>query len=121
MPVLNGPHETVNAGYFQLNWEGEGERFELQEQGGETQAGTRTLYTGPDTASAISGRADGSYRFRVRQINAQGQALSPWSQALTVDVVHHSLAKAFGFFLLGFLVFISTVAIVLAGTRHVSR
>lgn len=120
-PELSADTTVATAGYFGLSWRPAGEaggapaRFELQEAPDPAFAAPRTLYAGPDRATALSGRPDGTYYYRVR---ADG---GPWSPAVAVEVAHHSLARAGLFFALGAAVFVATVMLILRGDARERR
>ena len=108
-PPLQTDSARPNAGYYVLDWgKSEVGTFELRER---SAAGDeRILYRGADTARLISGRSDGEYRYQVRRI---GEAA--WSEPVVVEVEHHPLGRALGFFLVGALVFVSTIVLVVRG------
>lgn len=111
-PPLSADAVRSRAGYFVLDWhDSPGGRFELRERQGSAPA--RLLYSGPDTARLISGRANGNYRYQVRRVGE-----TDWSAPLRVTVEHHSLSRALGFFLIGALVFIATLVLVVRGARN---
>lgn len=91
---------------------GEKPIFELQQATQADFGDADTLYQGPDKASVISGLPNNTYYYRVRFANEPN-----WSEAISVEVKHHSLARAFGFFGLGIVMFIITVIVLLKGTR----
>lgn len=72
---------------------------------------SKTLYQGPDTATLVSGRKNGTYYYRVRSEKPG----SDWSNAVEVKVAHHPLSRAFMFFSLGALVFVATLTMVVRG------
>lgn len=76
-----------------------------------------TLYEGSDSASVVTGLADGDYRFRGRLLRADGEA-SPWSPVVTVRVRHHPLGRALAIFAIGAVVFLGTAWLILAGARR---
>jgi hypothetical protein len=110
-PVLETSAETATAGYFVLDWKSSSEGiFELRERASD--GAERTLYRGPDTARLISGKPDGVYHYEVRRVDE-----SEWSEPTEVTVAHHPLSRALGFFLIGTLVFVATLAVVVRGKR----
>lgn len=116
-PVVSASPERATGGFFRLAWEGPGQaRFEVQEASDEAFDDPRTLYTGRDTASVISGRADGEFFYRVRALGDDGHG--PWSEPVRVAVAHHSLARAMQFFFMGALVFAVLVAVIIKGARE---
>lgn len=120
-PELSADTAVATAGYFDLSWHAVGAvgdgpvRFELQEARSPAFAAPRTLYAGPDRATALSGRADGTYYYRVR---ADG---GPWSPVVAVEVAHHSLVRAGLFFALGAAVFAATAGLILRGDARARR
>lgn len=106
------------AGYFQLTWSDptpapdSGDQFELQQATQADFSDAVTRYQGSDQATVISGLADQTYYYRVRHSN-----LDDWSNGVTVQVKHHSLARAFSFFGLGLVMFIVTLTVLLKGAH----
>jgi len=123
--TLSSDTELSTAGYFRLNWSidhselqnsaAEKPDFELQQATQPDFADAFTLYQGPDQATVISGLANNIYYYRVRVADNP-----TWSDKLRVEVKHHSLTRAFGFFGLGIVMFIVTVIVLLKGTRLTS-
>ena len=118
-PSLTGDTEIATAGFFGLSWRlprdvsADAASFELQEAASASFGDPRVPYIGPDLATTFTGRSDGTYHFRIREVTAEGQ--SPWSEVVTVQVQHHPLQRAVIFFALGALVFLATLALVLRG------
>ena len=114
---LNASTSLANAGFYTLSWQGQnqdsGHRYELQESSTADFLNPRLIYSGPDTATVISGKANGVRFYRVRSVD-EGTA-EPWSDVVQVTVMHHSLAKAFMFLLTGLVVFIATLILVVRG------
>ena len=109
-PTLSVDNETATAGFFRLNWELDATAFELQESLSPDFVNAATLYSGPDRATVISGKPDGAWHYRVRaQTNGRP---GPWSDPVSVTVAHHSLARAFTFLTLGFIIFGATVLMI---------
>lgn len=90
-----------------------GESVRLERSPDATFHDVTTLYQGRDTASTITGLPDGRYFFR-----ASGNG---WQETVAVDVEHHSLTRAFVFFILGAVVFLSTAALVVVGSMRGNR
>jgi hypothetical protein len=61
----------------------------------------------------ITGLPDGFYHFRARLADGT------FGEPLMIEVAHHSLVKAFSFFFVGLALFITLVATILLGNRHV--
>ena len=114
-PSLTTDVEIATAGFYRLTWDASAENvsFELQEAATASFDDPRVAYTGPDLATTFTGRSDGTYYFRIREVIADGH--SPWSEVVTVQVQHHPLQRAVIFFALGALVFLATLALVLRG------
>jgi hypothetical protein len=111
---LSASPARSTTGTFSLSWEGtEGARYEVIEQ--REEGDPQIVYQGTDTASVMTGMPNGSYRYRVRALLTGGP--SPWSQPIGVTVAHHSLTRALGFFTVGLLVFLATLALIVGGER----
>jgi len=72
-----------------------------------------TRYEGPDRASVLTGLAEGTYYFRVRQVN-DGRP-GPWSEPLPVEVEFMSRARVCALLGAGFLVTAMSLAAILHG------
>lgn len=116
---LSSSTEISTTGAFQLSWATDSPNtltFELVKTrlGAESTAQTtaagdeavrsRTVYTGADTARFESGLPDGAYRYQIRALDADAHVVGA-SEPVVVNVSHHPLARALGFFALGALVF----------------
>jgi len=70
-------------------------------------------YTRDLTGQASSaGWATGHTTYRVRLADAPD-----WSDTLAIEVKHHALSRAIGFFILGALMFLATTFVLLKGAR----
>ncbi len=108
--------DNSNNGGFNLTWQlPVNTQVELQQSGLES-PDFKTIYHGSDSATVITGLPDGNYLFRARLINIDG-SLSGWSESLSIKVEHHSLMRAFSFFLIGAVVFLSTLILILTGSK----
>ncbi|WP_455219461.1 hypothetical protein [Kaarinaea lacus] len=115
-PELQTDSELATAGYYRLSWQNNiAADFVLEEATDPTFSQVTILYQGPDTATLISGRSDGTYYYRIR--NMQDDIETEWSNVTRVEVSHHPLSRAFMFFGLGAFVFIATLVIVLLGSK----
>lgn len=119
---LSETSQDTASGHVQLEWGAETTKpetllFELQRSETPTFANPVTLYQGPDTGTFLSGLPDGDYYFRLRSQTAEGNARSAWSPPLRVTVQHHAMALAMGLFVLGGVVFLSTVTVLVRGDR----
>lgn len=120
-PTLSASESVSNTGYFHLTWspaspDAATRQYELQQANDPQFSEPVTILTGPDRASVISGFADQVYFFRVRE--HQGTA---WSTPVRVEVKHHSLTRALGFFGLGAIVFALMLGVLLGGMRSEAR
>ncbi|WP_026279652.1 fibronectin type III domain-containing protein [Thioalkalivibrio sp. ALJ16] len=108
-PAFDAPPERSTDGGFTLSWEAAG-AVALEQAAGPDHGDARIIYEGHDTSTVVSGLPDGEYRFRLRASDADD-----WSDTATVRVEHHSLARAFGFFVLGGVVFLVLIVAILRG------
>lgn len=116
-PGLSSDTDVATSGFFRLAWHAApGLESELQEARSPDFDDAQRRYYGTDRARFVSGKADGRYYYRVRTFNDEHP--SPWSQAVVVEVRHHPLWRAVGFFALGALVFLATVWLVLRRPRE---
>jgi len=116
-PQLDSDTTLSTAGYFRLTWRDvPGAEYELQQAQSDNFNDARTLYHGRDQASVISGLANGHYYYRIGN-TATGQ----WSEPLEIEVKHHTLTRAFGFFTLGAVMFLATLGVLISGTRRRGR
>lgn len=113
-PRLSVDNTVVTAGFYRLSWEAGIERVELQEATEPGFDNPATTYTGPDRATVISGKPNGTWFYRIRALHDKNAG--PWSEPLTVTVAHHSLSRALLFLGLGVTVFIATVLMIVRGS-----
>lgn len=122
-PTLTADTEVATAGFFRLSWsipEADPDTgFELQEAQSAAFDHPTVVYAGPDRATTFSGRENGDYYFRVRDIRAD--RASAWSAVTRIQVQHHPLARAWLFFALGAVVFLATLALILRGPTEERR
>ncbi|MGI8739318.1 MAG: hypothetical protein ACR2KU_06645 [Gammaproteobacteria bacterium] len=112
-PTLSADTQVATAGFFTLSWHGASDaRFQESASRGFRKA--VTIYRGPDTARVMSGQEEGKYFYRVRDTSQAGA----WSNPVAVDINHHPLPRAFGFFAAGLLVFAATAAVILIGAAR---
>jgi hypothetical protein len=109
-PTLDCPAAPSDTGAYRLGWNNDqpGKIFRLEEDG-------EVLYVGPQQATTVSGRAEGSYAYRVGVL--EDNKVSSWSEPCTVVVSPPSLALALTLFGVGLLVFVATVFVVVRGHR----
>lgn len=119
VPQLESDTKISTAGYYRLQWnDDQATEFVLQESPHPSFTPVKTLYTGPDTARVISGRANGDYFYRVRVDGASNQ--DQWSDVVRVQVSHHPLWRAVMFFAIGAVVFLATLVTIIHGNRTTS-
>ncbi len=80
----------------------------------------RDLYEGSDRASFQPGLAEGEYFYRVRAIDEDGNP-GDWSRPLHVVVEYQSMRLAVSLFAVGGVVFLATLALVVAGAVRDKR
>jgi hypothetical protein len=122
-PALSSDTETAHAGYYRLSWQWPGDgtpNFELQESQDAGFSQPRTIYQGPDLASLISGRSNGTYYYRIRA-RVRGGGATAWSDPVKVVVVHQPLDRAIAFFSVGAVVFLATLGLVVGGNLANAR
>ncbi|MDH5184671.1 MAG: hypothetical protein OEX12_12375 [Gammaproteobacteria bacterium] len=116
-PLLVSDTETAAAGYYQLSWEYPSlspTLSVLEESDHEDFSVVKIIYQGSDRASVFSGKPDGDYYYRLKLISP---VHSQYSNTVRVIVKHHSLYKAWWFFLLGAVVFVTTTGLIYLGSR----
>jgi len=115
---LSSDTQVAPAGYFQLRWQGDEKlaQYRLLESDNPRFNRNKVIYQGPDLATVMSGKHNGSYYYRVAEL--QGDTPVTVSNTVMVKVAHHSLAKALGFFAIGALVFLATLLLILRGNRQ---
>jgi hypothetical protein len=114
-PRLFVNNTIATAGFFRLQWETQSKQVELQVATNPEFQNPTTAYIGPDRATVISGKPDGTLYYRVRALDTPKP--SPWSESVIVEVRHHSLPRALMFLTLGVLVFLITVTMIVLGVR----
>lgn len=95
---LSSSAAISTAGYFRLGWSSASQdeaaiHYELQQARNQQFTRAVTIYEGPDRASVVSGLADQVYFFVYARKAARNGVLP-----VRVEVKHHSLTRAFGFF-----------------------
>jgi hypothetical protein len=97
-------------GVYKLEWPSGAEGV-LEEAESPAFEAPRVVYSGADHATTLSGRPDGTWYYRLRPAGAASGALD----FVRVRVEHHSLPRALGFFFVGLIVFLATIALVVRG------
>jgi hypothetical protein len=106
---LESDTDVATAGYFQLRWTADS-RIELQESRSADFEAARVVYAGSDAARVISGKPDGDWYYRAA---TNGDFSSP----VKVTVRHHPVERAFGYFVVGLIVFLTTLLLIITGAR----
>lgn len=119
----NEPELTTREGHVALKWEGDhhGLVYEVDQARVADFSDAATLYVGPDTASFLSGLADGEYFFRVRAREVEGDTWGPWSESVALVCEHHSLTVAWTLFASGGLLFLLVVLFVGVNAHSLDR
>ena len=112
---LSADTAVATAGNYQLRWNADGPVV-IEESRDPGFATTRIVYEGADRARVMSGKPDGDFYYRGRPVDGTGDPA--WSEVLRVTVRHHSLERAFLFFTLGAIVFLTTLTMIIRGSRH---
>ncbi len=116
-PKLFSNTNVASAGFYRLHWETAIKQVELQEADNSAFNSPTVFYEGSDSATVISGKPNGTWYYRIRTI--ENQLRSDWSDPVVVTVSHHSLSRALLFFLVGLIMFITTVLLVVKGTKNI--
>lgn len=112
------------SGYLKLSWDFEYHSdvtYEINQSKDSSFKHYKINYKGPDLAIFESGLPNGDYYYRVRANFKKDGGHSGWSQPLKVTVEHHSLKLALILFSIGFVVFASTVILILYGNMKLDK
>lgn len=102
-----------DTGYYLLSWDHPQEGvIELQQSLMFDFKEAETLYSGHNDSFFLSGLQNGTYYYRIKADNGV------WSDALTLQVKHHSFEKAWLLFAIGIMVFGSIVWVIIRGETH---
>ena len=107
---------AASAGYFQLRWEGGGDTIALQQATDEAFDEPRQWLIAGRSSKALTGLPDGVYHYRAGALDDSGEVAS-WGEPVTVEIEHHPLSRAFGFFAAGCALFVTLVAVILRNRR----
>lgn len=115
--MLSSSDSLSTTGYFRLTWSSQLQdpalsQYELQRATDIAFTDPKTIYAGPDEASVISGLPNQANFYRVRAVGSDN-----WSAVTKVEVKHHTLSRALGFFALGALMFMIMLAVLIKGAR----
>lgn len=110
-----------NSGYIKLTWslpESQSPNitntYILQEASDSLFSTPKTIYSGPDRASFLSGLRNGTYFYRVANKPIHTNKIE-WSSPLKLVVKHHSLKLAYILLIAGCIIFLATVVVVIQG------
>lgn len=111
---LSASTDLSNEGYFVLDWETSAPEssITLQQSTSEQFNNPLAREVAGAGAATITGLEDGTYYFRL--VDA-GIVVS---DTVSVSVIHHSLTRAGGFFLLGFCLFSILIVTIVHGNRQ---
>jgi len=107
---LESDTDVATAGYFQLRWIADS-KIELQESRSASFEAVRVVYAGSDAARVISGKPDGDWYYRAAATNGD------FSNPVKVTVRHHPVERALGYFVVGLIVFLTTLLLIISGAR----
>lgn len=105
-----------NDGSVNLSWTMPGQASIELQQSTLDKPTYEMIYRGTDTATVITGLPDGNYLYRAR-LKLENGDFTEWTEPVSVNVMHHSLTRAFLFFSIGALVFLATLLLILFGAR----
>lgn len=119
--------DAATGGYYRLSWgmpEGAlaadaAPVYEVQAASMDAFSEPTVIYKGGDTARVISGQPDSVTYYRVRV--HVGDRTSAWSEVLAATVEHHPLSRAFMFFIVGALVFVTTLVFIITASRRANQ
>lgn len=112
---LSSDTDIATAGFYQLSWTSNQKNIQLQESATADFSSPKIIYTGPDRARVVSGKADGDYYYRLSSTDNYKPV---FSNTVKVTVHHHSLKNAIMFFIAGLIVFIATFTLIINGIRR---
>ncbi len=109
---LSTDTDVASAGYFVLDWSSNmSGPFLLQQSSSPDFFSVDSESSHTNRQTTITGLDDGTYFYRVR--DATGLV----SNVISVEVAHHSLTKAFSFFILGCFLFVVLLSVLLHAQR----
>lgn len=121
VPQFEMPDEVESSsGYVKLEWysPNAGEiNYELEVSSSSDFQSSERIYKGPDLASFISGKPNGTYYYRVRAVDSSGNDVSEWSDPVLFTVKHHPVNLALTLAGVGIFVFLLTAFVVIRGTN----
>lgn len=88
------------------------QHYELQQANEKSFVNPKTIYSGADQGTFLSGLSDGTYYFRIKQNNGL------WSNIVTIEINHHALPLALLLMGIGAVVFIVTMLVILQGRKN---
>lgn len=120
VPSLQSSETVSTTGTFRLSWESDGpwlvrgnKTYVLEEC---STSGCHAVYKGHDRSTVMSGRPDGTYRFRLSEAG-----VSNASSETTVEVRHHPLGRSLAVLTVGFALFLLCAAALVGGEMRIKR
>lgn len=121
VPQFEMPDEIASTeGHIKLEWSSpnNGEIiYEVEAASSSDFESPERIYKGPDLASFISGKPNGTYYYRVRAMDASNADVSEWSDSVQFTVEHHPIELALTLAGIGTLVFLLTAFVVIRGAN----
>lgn len=120
-PALTGngssSHAIVNDGKIVLDYSKEPDAvIELHQAPTAGFSESRVRYRGADSATVLTGLAEGDYYFRIRAVDEGGE--QPWSNVVHVDVEYMDRNQLWVLLVTGFTVVALTAGAILIGSRR---
>ena len=113
---LSSSTNLSREGYFVLSWHPDTHtEITLQQSRSPEFSEPSTKSVSNTNAITITGLNNGHWHFRV------GNSQLGWSNIVSVEVQHHSLSKAWGFFVVGLLLFVVLCITIFLGARSSDR
>ncbi len=116
-PTLTCPSGPSDTGAYRLGWRGDdGGAFQVHETTIST-GKTTLVYEGPATATTITGREAGSYRYQVTQVGAGRAVQGLRSESCVVEVAPPDLNLALSLLGVGGFITAAIVVSIIRGHR----
>ena len=98
-------------GVIALKWNVKaGQVVEVEQAGEAPDVSAVVIYSGTDAATLVTGLREGTFSFRIRDVNAPG-----WSEPVEVEVRYVSRGKLFSLMILGGIVVAATIFAIVSG------
>lgn len=106
---------ATRQGVVKLEWssnpQNSNQHYELQQANENSFLNPKTIYSGVDQGTFLSGLPNGNYFFRIKHTGG------PWSKTVYIEINHHSLPLAFSLMAIGAIVFLITVVMIIQGRK----